>query len=57
MRLASVMLTTLMLAASCAPSSGELYDADANAWKQLEAAAGRARADGKRVLAIVGGNW
>ena len=47
----------LLLATSCARVGGHVYDPQADAWKQLEAAGRRAAAGNRRVLAVVGGDW
>jgi hypothetical protein len=46
-----------MLALSCSRSDGRIYDPRADASKQLAAAAQRAAGSGRRVLAIIGGDW
>jgi hypothetical protein len=57
MRTAGIVAAAVVLVASCAASGERIYDPQADAWKQLEAAATRAREGHRRVLAIIGGDW
>jgi thioredoxin len=56
-----LLLAVVQVPASCArllyPLGGEPYDARANARAEIDAALGRARADGKLVLLAFGANW
>jgi hypothetical protein len=54
---ATLALAAAALASGCARSDGRIYDPRADAARQLEAAARRAAAGNKRVLAIIGGDW
>jgi thioredoxin-related protein len=47
----------LALAAAAGGDTGNAYDPQLDGLKQLEAASAAARADGRRILVIVGGNW
>ncbi len=52
-----LVAVTAAVRASDAPKQAGPYDPSLNGWKQLQEAAQRASADGRRVLVIVGGNW
>jgi hypothetical protein len=56
MRITRVVVLGLLLIAACR-GSGRLYDPQADAWRQLQAAGQRAGRSNRRVLAVVGGNW
>jgi hypothetical protein len=54
---AALAFAGVVLTVACARPSGRIYDHRADAARQLEAAARRAAAGQKRVLAIIGGDW
>lgn len=54
---AALALAGAALAVGCTRGDGRIYDHRADAAGQLEAAARRAAAGNKRVLAIIGGDW
>jgi len=56
-RVVSLAFAGAALVGACAPRETRLYDPRADAGAQLETAAARAAAGGKRVLAIIGGDW
>ena len=55
--LAAAVAALSLVAAGCPPGQSRIYDPGADAAVQLTAAAERAASGGKRVLAIVGGDW
>lgn len=55
--LAAAVAAVALVTAGCPPGQSRTYDPGADAAGQLAAAAERAAAGGKRVLAIVGGDW